>query len=357
MSISKKLFILSFSVISLALLLIPTSQVYAQTQPAKALDLTVSPVFFEFQAKPGDTLSNTLRLRNNTSETIQIKAEIKKIGGDDNGDLAIKDTTADETLSWIEIKNKSFTTQPKEWTTIPFTITVPKNAAYGYYWALSFTTDENQDVKNFAGAKVNASVVVPILLNVNKAGAKTDAKILDFKKDAGWYEYLPVKFMTTIENLGNVHISPKGNIFIKDWKGKQIAELPLNPGQGNIIPNLKKTFESSWNQSFITIEPKFEENGKAVLDKNGNQKKGIVFHFDKVLDFRIGKYTATAVVVVSGEKQDLAYEKSISFFVFPWKIVIGAIIFIVFALLGFASTTKSIVKRIKKLFGKGKDKE
>ena len=79
MSISKKLFILSFSVISLALLLIPTSKAYAQTQPAKALDLTVSPVFFEFQAKPGDTQSNTLRLRNNTSETIQIKAEIKKL--------------------------------------------------------------------------------------------------------------------------------------------------------------------------------------------------------------------------------------------------------------------------------------
>lgn len=345
-----RLFFLSFII----WIFLSPRQTFAQEQtPPERFDATVSPVFFDFNAKPGQVISDKIRVRNNTTETRDLIVKIKLLGGDENGELTVKEEIDDALLSWISVKNTTVKALPKEWVNIPFTITVPKEAAYGYYWAFSINTIEDNS-KNFTGAKLNASLVVPILLNVNKIGAKTEGKIVSFTKDIGWYEYLPVKFNTTFQNSGNVHIKPKGNIFIKDFMGRQVAVLNVNQNLGAILPQTKRDFESIWSDSFIFRVEKFGEDGKVVLDDKGKAKTELKFRFDKILDLRIGKYTATSLVVLSTDTRDIAFEKSISFFVFPWKIVIASIVFVIFALLGFANTTKTITKRVKEWFGKGK---
>lgn len=312
-------------------------------------DVTVSPVFYDLTAKPGSSIGGRVRLRNNTGSVLPIKIEVKKLGGDENGDLTIQNAP-DDTNSWFEVKNPTLNAPPAEWITVPFTITVPDTAAYGYYWALSFTQDSTTG-KTVTGAKVNASIVVPVLLNVSKDGAKTDGKITEFSTDTGWYEYLPVDFKTVFSNTGNVHIRPKGNIFIKDWLERSVATLDVNPNQGAILPGTKKEFTTPWNDSFAWYENK-TNNGKPVLDKNGKPERELKIRFDKILDLRIGKYTATSLVVISDGQRDIALEKSVSFFVFPWKIVIGAIVIIVFALLGLVSTTRSLIKRVRGWIGR-----
>ena len=320
---------------------------YAQ-ENASNFDVTVSPVFFDFTAKPGTTVTGRVRLRNNTTTPLPIKVDIKKLGGDQNGDLTIQNAP-DETTTWFDVETTGMTSPTNEWINIPFSIKVPDNAAYGYYWALSFTQD-TQDKGTVTGAKVNASIVVPVLLNVAKDGAKTKGKI-DFKPNSDWYEYLPVELTTTFANTGNVHIRPRGNIFIKDFLGRTVATLDANPNQGAVLPGTKKAFVNSWKDSFVWYENKME-NGKQILDKNGKPQKELKIRFDKILDLRIGKYTATALMVISDGTRDIAYEKSISFFVFPWKIVIGAIVFVLFALMGVVSTTRTTIKKVGGLFKK-----
>ena len=320
-------------------------------QNTSNFDVTVSPVFFDLSAKPGTAVSGKVRLRNNTTSPLPIKVEVKKLGGDENGELTIQNT-ADDTNSWFEVKTPTFSAPPAEWTTVPFIITVPSTAAYGYYWALSFTQDANDD-KTVTGAKINASIVVPVLLNVSKEGAKTEGKISEFKTDMNWYEYLPVDFATTFANTGNVHVRPRGNIFIKDSLGRSVATLDINPNQGAVLPGTKKEFVTSWNDSFAWYENKMVD-GKSVIGKNGKPVRELKMRFDKILDLRIGKYTASSLVVISDGQRDIAIEKSITFFVFPWKGVIGAVIFILFALLGLVSTAKNIGKKISTLFKRSK---
>ncbi len=343
-----KLFVVSFLVLGLAISF--ASPALAQTTPGN-FDATVSPVFFDFTAKPGTTVNGKVRLRNNTGNALPIKIEVKKMGGDQNGELTIQNAP-DDTSTWFTVKNTGITAPSNEWITVPFDITVPSNAAYGYYWALSFTQDDTSDQK-VTGTKLNAAIVVPVLLNVNREGAKTEVKISDFSKDAGWYEYLPVNFKTTVANVGNVHVRPKGNIFIKDFLGRTVATLDVNPNDGAILPSTKRTYETLWNDSFMWYENKVVD-GKNVVDKNGKPKRELKVRFDKILDLRIGKYTATTLIVVNNGTRDIALEKSISFFVFPWKIVVGSIIFILFALLGIVSTAKTIGRRVMKLFGRNK---
>ena len=346
--------ILNYSLIALlaSCFLILTSALlaHAQTPTPSNYDVTVSPVFFDLTSNPGDTVSEKVRIRNNTTSPLPIKLEVKKMTGDLNGELTLKDTSSDDSLSWIKFAETAFVAKPLEWTDVPFTITIPKEAAYGYYYAISFTQDNTSPLAK-TGAKITGAAAVPILLNVRKEGAKIEGKLISFTTDAAWYEYPPIKLLTKFENTGNIHIRPTGNIFIKDMLGRQVAVLTINGTQGTILPNTKKTFESIWNDSFITREPKMID-GQVVLDKNGKPETSLKIRFDKILDLRIGKYTAAALMVVSTKTRDIPYQAETSFFVFPWKVVLGAFLFVLFAGIGFLNTFKNLIRRVFKIFKK-----
>jgi hypothetical protein len=354
MKYGKKLLLLPLLIVGTILLFV-ISVAHAQTPTPSNYDVTVSPVFFDLSVNPGDTITNKVRIRNNTNSPLPIRLSVQKMTGDVNGDLTLKDDPTDTSLSWIKFDQETFVAAPLEWTDVPFTIAVPTDAAYGYYFAINFTQDNTSTLKK-TGAIITGAAAVPILLNVKKEGAKLDGKLLSLTVDKGFYEYPPVKFSTVFENTGNVHIRPTGNIFIKDWLGNQVATLTVNDTQGAIIPGLKKTFTSSWDDGFITVEPK-TEGGNPVLDKNGKAETELKFRFDKILDLRIGRYTASELMVVSTASRDIPFTIETTFFVFPWKVVIGAILIIIFAAIGFYSTIRNISRKVSKVFKIGKNKQ
>ena len=354
MKYGKKLLFLPLLIVGVVLFIV-VSVANAQTPTPSNYDVTISPVFFDLSVNPGDSISNKIRIRNNTNAPLPIKLEVKKMAGDVNGDLTLKDDPTDSTLSWIKFDSVTFTASPLEWTDVPFTIDIPKDAAYGYYFAINFTQDNTSPLRK-TGAAITGAAAVPVLLNVKKAGAKMDGKLLSLTVDKGFYEYPPVKFTTVFENTGNVHIRPAGNIFIKDWLGNQVATLSVNDTQGAILPNVKKTFDSTWDDGFITVEPK-TVNGQQVLDKNGKTETTLKIRWDKLPSLRIGRYTASELLVISTATRDIPFTAEASFFVFPWKVVIGAILFIIFAAVGFYSTLQNLFKKTLKLFGLGKNKQ
>jgi len=193
------------------------------------------------------------------------------------------------------------------------------------------------------------------LLNVKKEGAKMQGKLIKFSTENSFYEYPPVKFALNFENTGNVHVRPHGNIFIKDAFGRQVGILDINGGQGNVLPQSVRIFNSTWDDGFITVEPKLV-GGQPKLDKNGKAETELKIRFDRILDLRIGNYTASTLIVISTDTRDIPFEAQTSFFVFPWKVVIVAILFIIFAFVGFFNTFKGFVKKILRVFRTGKDK-
>ena len=113
----------------------------AQTQ--QGYDVTVSPVFFDFSSNPGSQVSDKIRLRNDTSSPITVKLSVQRLTGDINGNFTLDSNNNDGSLSWINFSSSIIVTKPLEWTDVPFTINIPKDGAYGYYFAISF-----EEVKN-----------------------------------------------------------------------------------------------------------------------------------------------------------------------------------------------------------------
>jgi hypothetical protein len=316
MRYGKKLLLLPLILISLVIAY--TSISFSQVPTPSNYDVTVSPVFFDLSANPGDSLGNKIRFRNNTTSPLPIKITVQKMTGDVNGDLTLRDDRNDTSLSWIKFSEQTFIAKPLEWTDVPFTINVPKDAAYGYYFAVSFTQDNTSPIKR-TGTTITGAAAVPILLDVKKAGAKAQAKIVDFSADNYVSEYLPVNFSVKVENQGNIHVSPHGNIFINEGN-QPLASLDVNPTLGNIIPGTNKTLVVPWSDGFLVREP-IMEGGQPKLDKNGKPLESIAVNWNKLTEFRIGRYTANLLLVYDNGTRDVPLEANVSFWVFPWKVV------------------------------------
>lgn len=309
-----------------------SSQIFAQTQSQIPLNITISPVYYDFSANPGDTIKETIKLQNNTIAPMHLEIQIKKIVTNKNNDISIEDlTNQDQVSSWFHFKTMTINALPQEVTSIPFTLTIPKDAAFGYYMAIAFT---QKAAKINASATVTATAAMPVLLNVRHAGAKIDANIVTFKTKNFINQYMPIDFITGIQNIGNIHIRPTGSIFIRNRQDKDLAIIDINKTNGDIIPGQIRTFDGSWNDGFIVNEPVMED-GEIKTDRFGKPVMHLVFHWDKLTSFRFGEYTASLLVVYDNGTRDVALEANTKFWIIPYTAIgclVGGIIVLIFGI-------------------------
>jgi hypothetical protein len=306
-------------------------------------DVTVSPVFYDLSVNPGGSVSERIRIRNNTSSPLPLKVEIKKMAGNANGDLTLNEDNSDGSLNWVKIDDTSITARPGEWTNVPFKIDVPETAAYGYYYTINFTHD-TQNPNQTTGTALSGSAAVPILLTVRKDGANAEAKLVDFSPSKFISETLPVDFTVKLENVGNIHVRPRGNIFITRNGKDNIATLEVNPGQAGIIPDSSKEFTASWKDGFIVREEVMED-GQIKMDDNGKPVTKLTINWNKLTDLRWGKYTANLLMVYDNGTRDVPIEASKSFWVIPWKAITVFVVGIIIAFLLVRWVLKRYINR------------
>src|SRR5690606_7422026 len=123
------------------------------------------------------------------------------------------------------------------------------------------------------------SVAQLVLLEVQAPGTKRELKVESFKSNKSWYEFLPVNFTATLNNSGNVHTAPYGNIFIT--KGEyQVGSIQFNPDHGNILPGSKRVFEVEWQEGFPLFKNK-EQDGKVVLNSQGQPQRYLDWNIEQ----------------------------------------------------------------------------
>ncbi len=309
----------------------------------KLIDVTVSPIYFDYTNNSGETIKDKIRIRNNTSTNLDLKINIGKLGPtEETGSITILDPRPEDSyIQWLKFDSPIISARPQEWTDIPFTITIPGDAAFGYYWAVSLEQTNSSDPNNNT-AKVSGAAAIPILLNVKKDGAKTQASVVEFKPKSFINQFLPVEFETKIKNTGNVHIRPRGNIFISGQGTKDVAILDVNSESGSILPNLTRLFETSWIDGFIVNEPVMED-GDVKLDDKGKPKTELRIHWDKLTHIRYGPYTATLVMVFDDGTRDVLLESKADFWVIPYTVIGIGLIVLISAFLIIKFTLRSYI--------------
>ena len=323
-----------------------SSSVFAQATDEGSLNLVTSPIPISLITEPGSTVSANLRVKNAGTKLETLAVGLMKFGayGEEGKPKLMEKEKGDDFMDWISFSEKSFDVLPNEWKTISATIKVPKDAAFGYYYAITFSRAQKDAVTGPRQTAIVGATATLVLLEVRVPNAKREVEVLEFSADRKFYEFLPVTFTVKLKNKGNVHVAPRGNIFIDKGSKQDLAIVEVNPETGNLLPNSNRIFNTKWTDGFPLYVEKTKDN-KTVLDEKGNIVKTLKWDFSQTHKLRWGRYTANMLLVYDDGKRDQAIEGKVSFWIVPWRIFGGGLIIVLLALVGLRSTVANLLRK------------
>lgn len=312
-----------------------TRGIFAQDTTEAATEnigIQISAPIYNFGIDPGSSAQEIVKVRNVSSKSQTFYPEVfdfRAIGETGTPEFLInskEDSYTYSLASWVSISKEGITLKPNESAALNFTINVPSNAEPGgRYAGILFGTVPPQP----KGTEIAISNKVGSLILVRVSGAAKElTNLKEFSTPANFYENPPVDFLVRVENKGNVHVRPKGNITIKDTFGRKVASLDVNEKEGAVLPESIRRFD--------------KDNDELSWSPGG---------------FTIGKYTATVLLNYGDPAKQLT--QSVSFWVVPWKILlvigVGILILILLLILFVKRYNRWVVSRAQKNEQKPKD--
>jgi hypothetical protein len=320
----------------------------AQTAPEESgLRLVTSPLPISLSTSPGNTITTDLKIKNDGLKTERLKIDLMKFRAyEESGKPALEEVTSEDTfIQWVSLSEKEFEVAPGEWKTVQATFTPPDGAAFGYYYTFVFT--RAAQAQAVAGqAAIHGGSAVLVLLDVAVPGAKRSIVLDTLATSKKVYEFLPVDFLVKLHNNGNVHAAPRGNIFIKNSAGKEVALLEVNFEKGNILPSSKRIFETRFQEGFPVYEERVIDNA-LVRDEEGNIMSDLKWNFTELDNLRVGRYTANLVMAYDDGQRDIPIEGEVSFWVIPWRILGGILLVTLIICFGLFSMFRSAVRTVR----------
>jgi len=278
--------------------LILANEVFAQ-----ARGIGISPLTFELTANPGDVLTNILKVYNPTDSIVAIEMEVEDFTVIGETGEVIVEPAETETYSlarWITAEPAEFTLEPREQKFVNFTINIPENAEPGGKYGSVLASTAGVVGEEVTGAAIAQKVGALVLLTVS-GEIREELIIKDFSCPS-FLETGPVDFTIRFENTGTIHLRPRGFVVITDWRDKKVADVEFP--QNNVIPGAIRKIETSWDKKWLA-----------------------------------GRYTA--MLVGGYGTTNVPFNPPVlTFWVFPWKIILGIILVLAIIIFYFYKTRK-----------------
>lgn len=277
--------------------------------------IVLGPGKTELWLDPGSKATKELIITNQTGKTQRFKVEIEDfigsrdpniphifLGEEKGAPYSLKD--------YLKPEIDEFVLEHSQRIILPVEIYIPPDAEPGGRYGVVFTRtvpmlEEGEIERERAKGQIAVISRVGTLFFIRVKGlVKEEGFLKDFKLKEGkkFYEKAEIIFQLLFENNGTVHLTPYGIIEIRNFLGRKIDEIELQPWF--ILPDSLKLREAKWSKKWL-----------------------------------LGKYTAT-VFINRGYKdikdEYILDEKSLEFWVIPWKIISLGLIGLVLIIWGLA---------------------
>lgn len=319
----------SFGGALFVLMVLVSMSLTARADENVGLQVTVSPPVLNLRLEDGAPIVSKVKIHNDADVEQRLNFTVKKFkpAGQRGEPLIMDPEPEDDFISWMKIEPQAFVIAPQEWRSVDIRIEIPKEAAFSYYYALYLSSDRGSDADSVQSG-VEGGAAILVLVDTQNAQAKRILELREFTAERSFYEYLPVSFDVRVENTGNVHANPSGNIFIKR-SGETVDTIDINPGRGNVLPSSERIYDVEWENGFPRYVRKASETGG-----QGTETRTLEWDWSKADYFRWGPYTADMVLVYNDGTRDVPLEASTSFWIIPWKLLLLAIAVSLLALFG-----------------------
>jgi hypothetical protein len=260
-------------------------------------DFVLEPGKAEIFLNPGDTVTRTVYVTDRVPGSTTFKIGVEDIKGttDPEQPVLILDgqTGPYSGKTFIVPAINQVTLTFGQRITIPVTITIPLDAPPGDYDSSVLVSNE-PSVMGTGGSDTSASGSLRVisrlgtLIFIRVNGQAKESGNLDDLRIKGpsqlFYDHGPLTFQILFNNDGNVHLVPYGTLTIKNMMGQVVDQLPVDAYFS--LPDSIRYREITWNRTTL-----------------------------------LGRYTAT--VHLERGYGGLSDDKTIAFWVLPWKILGG----------------------------------
>lgn len=269
---------------------------------AKALSIGTAPTNEKLQLEPGEVYEDNFTVWNLETTTITYYVKVSSFRQIQNqpGSAIFLSEEEDaknpySASSWLEVEEEVLELVPNRNVTVGYTITVPEELAPGdYNVEIYFSSEEAEKGKETATYSV-LSAGIPILITIGEDYAES-AEIIDFYSTQKTYERPNfASLITRIQNLGDTHITPKGDIVLTNIFKQEVGRIVFNDNNQSVLRGNSGTYESNWDLG------EYIEDGK----------------------FAIGPITAETIILYRRNNPGFSVlSATTSFWIIPWKLII-----------------------------------
>lgn len=306
-------------ILGLAVVTVIGSQFAAAQQAGQGLEIT--PPRLNVSADPGDVIETELRIRNVTEQTLVTKAQYNDFvaGSEEDGNPKILlDEDAQAEPSPFSIKDwiatiPEVTLKPTQQEVIKVTLTVPDDASPGGHYGVIRFTGTPPEVDSSAvslSASIGALVLVTVSGDIQESTSVAEIYTSQNNERRSLFEYGPVTINTRVQNDGNVHNQPSGNIVVSNMFGQTVDTLKFNENGGNVLPKSIRRFENTLQKRLM-----------------------------------LGRYKIQADIVYGVENQIIS--SSATFWVIPYKLIAIGLAIIAAFVISIRRYNRYIISRAK----------
>jgi hypothetical protein len=303
-------------------------------------NIQVSPSPLSVTLKPGQRHTAVLTVRNLSNHSETLTPRLNGFTIDDQSEkIELTDDVPLGLGQWISFKQARLDLAAGASKQLEIMYDTPSDVGFSYALAITLHPAERQPERQ--GTTYEAQVAVFNLINIDRPGAKRELSVQEFKSEKARYEFLPANFSLTLKNEGNVIDQPVGNLFIqREFNDSDpIATIPINQANSYILPDVSRTFTSSWKEGFPHYEPATDGSGKMRLSWNWRNMGNL----------RMGKYVAKVVLVYNDGQRDVPVIASTTFWVIPWKLILATLVIGGLVVTGLVAWIRLILKGTNKV--------
>ena len=250
----------------------------------------------ELWMNPGDKDTKEIMITNRLGKTMDFKVEISDFKGSRNPEETVVYLEGEKgpysLKDYIKPEITEFTLAHGQRMILPVEVSIPPDATPGgLYGAIlvsshpPLTPAEIEKEKAKGQIQLISRLASLFFIRV-KGDVNENGFLKEFKTTKKYYEEGPIPFEILFENNGNVHLLPYGIIEIYNTLNKKVDEIELNPWFS--LPDSLRSRTVNWDRGFL-----------------------------------FGKYKAVASV--NRSYQDIIDQKSVEFWVIPWKIILAGL--------------------------------
>lgn len=230
--------------------------------------LVVAPARQSIAIDAGKSENLQIKFFNESANPVSgnIKAVDFIVNGKDGAPILLEDQVVD----WIKLPYDKASIPSGDVLRVNFKVDVPKETQPGArYVAIIF--EQTGQLPQSSSDSEEASAILPRivgLLTIRINGQVFESSFLDSFKLPGFLEFGPIPVYFEILNKGGVHITPAGQIVIKDYFGNEIDRKTIE--SKNIFPNARRSYEmevgKKWmfGRYLVNLTAGYGETGKVI---------------------------------------------------------------------------------------------